>query len=150
VKAVVQNRVDFFVSRAGADASTAELIAAIIREAGLVPFYQNEDFGHADFMRRMEQGYESSARMIALLSAEYQQSEFCRAEYNHVLAKDPANLQERLIVLRVATCDPVGSLQNLAYTDLVPVMSDRSALTRVVRAAIGVDRKSSDLEFWQP
>jgi TIR domain len=131
VKAVVQNRVDFFVSRAGADAGAAELVAAIIREAGLVPFYQNEDFGHADFMRRMEQGYESNARMIALLSAEYQQSEFCRAEYNHVLAKDPANLEERLIVLRVATCDPVGSLQNLAYTDLVPVMSDRSALTRV-------------------
>jgi hypothetical protein len=75
--------------------------------------------------------------MIALLSAEYQQSEYCRAEYNHVLAKDPANLEERLIVLRVATCDPVGSLQNLAYTDLVPVMSDRSALTRRRSGSIG-------------
>jgi tetratricopeptide (TPR) repeat protein len=150
VKAVVQDRVDFFISRAGADAPAADLIAAIIREAGLVPFYQNEDFGHADFMRRMEQGYESRARMIALLSAEYQQSEYCRAEYNHILGKDPANLKERLIVLRVSPCEPIGSLQNLAYTDLVPVMSDRAALARVVRAAIGVDRKPNDLQFWQP
>jgi TIR domain len=150
MKAVEQNGVDFFISRAGADAPAADLIAAIIREAGLVPFYQNEDFGHADFMRGMEQGYASSARMIALLSAEYQQSEHCRAEYNHVLARDPANLEERLIVLRVGVCDPVGSLQNLAYTDLVPVMSDRAALARVVRVAIGVDRRPSDLQFWQP
>jgi TIR domain len=84
VKAVVQDRVDFFISRAGADAPAADLVAAIIRETGLVPFSQNEDFGHADFMRRIEQGYESSARTIALLSAEYQQSEYCRAEYNLV------------------------------------------------------------------
>jgi tetratricopeptide (TPR) repeat protein len=147
---VVQNRVDFFISRAGADAGTAERIAAIIREAGLVPFYQNEDFGHADFMRRMEEGYASSARMIALLSAEYQQSEFCRAEYNHILAKDPANQNERLIVFRVSAGEPTGNLQNLPYTDLVPVMSDRAALTRVVRIAIKVDQKPIDLQFWQP
>jgi hypothetical protein len=101
-------------------------------------------------MRRMEQGYESSAHMIALLSPEYQQSEYCRAEYNHVLGKDPANLKERLIVLRVSPCEPIGSLQNLAYTDLVPVISDRAAPARALRAAIGLDRKSSDLEFWQP
>ncbi len=49
---------DFFISRTGADKGAAELIASIIREAGLTPFYQDEDFGHADFMRMMEQGFE--------------------------------------------------------------------------------------------
>jgi tetratricopeptide (TPR) repeat protein len=150
VKPVAVIAADFFVSRAGADAGAAELIADIIRDAGLEPFYQNEHFGHADFMRRMEQGCESGVRMIALLSPEYQQSEYCRAEYNHVLGKDPANFNERLVVLRVAPCDPVGSLQNLPYTDLVPVMSDRAALASVVRAAIGVDRHARDLKSWQP
>jgi hypothetical protein len=149
MNAAAPSRIDFFISRAGADAGAAELIAGIVRAAGLAPFYQDEDFGPADFMRRMEQGYESG-RTIALLSPQYQQSEHCRAEYNHVLGKDPANLRERLIVLRVVACDPVGSLQNLAYSDLVPVLSDRAALTRVVRAAIGVDRRASELQFWQP
>jgi hypothetical protein len=88
MNAAAPSRIDLFISRAGA----AELIAGIVREAGLAPFYQNEDFGPADFMRRMEQGYESE-RTIALLSPEYQQSEYCRAEYNHVLGKDPANLR---------------------------------------------------------
>jgi tetratricopeptide (TPR) repeat protein len=112
------------------------MIAEIIREARATVFYE-DDFGHADFMRCMEQGSES-ARVIALLSPEYQQSEYCRAEYNHVLGKDPANAAQRLIVLRVKPCEPTGGLQNLVYTDLVPVMGNYAALARVVRAAIGI------------
>ncbi len=141
---------DFFISRTGADAEMAKLIAGIVRDAGGTAFYQNEHFGHADFMRRMEQGYESGARMIALLSPEYQQSEYCRAEYNHVLSqhKDPSNLQRTgLIVLRVADCAPAGNLQNLAYTDLVPLLTDIAALTRVVRVAIGADTRASEVDF---
>ncbi len=62
-------KADFFISRASADKGAAELIAEIIREAGLTPFYQDEHFGHADFMRMMEHGY-ASARTVALLSPE--------------------------------------------------------------------------------
>ncbi len=141
--------VDFFISRAGADKAMAELIADIVRDAGLAPFYQDEHFGQADFMRRMEEGYARSARMIAVLSSDYQKSEYCRAEYNHVLGKDPSNLNGRLIVLRVADCQPVGSLQNLAYTDLAPVLTDAQALTRVVRVALGIDERPAERAFWQ-
>jgi hypothetical protein len=73
---------DFFISRTGADKGAAELIAEIIREAGLTPFSQDEDFGHADFMRMMEKGFEEAAKLIVLLSDKYQQSEHCRKEYN--------------------------------------------------------------------
>jgi hypothetical protein len=139
---------DFFISRAGADKGMAIRIAAIIEEAGLEPFFQDKDFGHADFMRLMEQGYESS-RMIALLSEEYQNSEHCRAEYNHHLGKDPSNLKGRLIVLRVAPWEPTGSLQNLAYTDLVPVLNDEAALRRVVRAVLGIDKADNAVAFWR-
>jgi len=82
---------EYFISRAGADKALAQLIAQIIREAEGKPFYQDETFGHADYMRRMEQGYARMARMVALLSPEYQKSEHCRAEYNHVLVCCLAN-----------------------------------------------------------
>src|SRR5262249_31828111 len=141
--------VEFFISRAGADRALAQLIAEIILEAGGEPFHQDEDFGHADFMRRMEQGYERP-RMVALLSPEYQKSEHCRAEYNHVLGKDPANLTGRLVVLRVADCQPEGNLQNLAYTDLGPVLTDVAALRRVVRVALGFETRPSEIAFFRP
>jgi TIR domain len=139
---------DFFLSRTGADKDAAGLIADIIREAGLTPFYQDEHFGHADFMRRMEQGYECS-KLIALLSADYQKSEHCRVEYNHHLGKDPANLKGRLVVLRITSCQPEGSLQNLAYTDLVPVLNDFAALRRVIRVALGIDQRPTEAAFVQ-
>jgi hypothetical protein len=140
---------EYFISRAGADKALAQLIAEIIREAGAEPFYRDEDFGHADFMRRMEQGFQPH-RMVALLSPEYQQSEFCRTEYNHVLGRDPANLKGRLVVLRVTDCQPEGNLQNLAYTDLVPVLIDVAALKRVVRVALGFEARPSEVAFSLP
>jgi hypothetical protein len=98
----------------------------------------------------MEQGYARMARMVALLSPEYQKSEHCRAEYNHVLGRDPANLKERLVVLRVADCQPEENLQNLAYTDLVPVLTDVADLRRVVRVALGFETRASEIAFSEP
>ena len=113
---------DYFISRTGADKALAIAIAAIIREAGLTTWLQDEDFGHASFMARMEQGFESGARVIALLSAAYQQSDYCRKEYNVALTGDPENLKERLIVLRVEDCAATGMLSDLPYVDLVPIL----------------------------
>ena len=133
---------DFFISRTGADKGAAELIADIIREAGLTPFYQDEDFGHADFMRMMEKGFEKAAKLIVLLSDKYQKSEHCRKEYNTFLANDPGNLNKRVFVFRVSDCVPTGNLATLAYTDLVPVLSDRKALRQAVREALGIDKRT--------
>ncbi len=108
---------------------------------------QDEDFGHASFMARMAQGFASGARMIALLSHAYQQSEYCKKEYEHVLADDPRNLHERLIVLRVEEVAPVEHLKELAYTDLVPLLSDASEVARVVRVAIGLEKRPSEIDF---
>jgi hypothetical protein len=69
----------FFISRAGKDKVAAQFIADIIREAGLTPFLQDADFGGADFMRKMEEGYKAK-RMISLLTSEYQKSEACRKD----------------------------------------------------------------------
>jgi hypothetical protein len=133
---------DFFISRTGADKGAACLIADIIREAGLTPFYQDDDFGHADFMRMMEKGFEEAAKLIVLLSDKYQQSEHCRKEYNTFLANDPGNLNKRVIVLRVSDCVPSGNLATLAWTNLVPVLNDLKALRQAVREALGIDKRT--------
>ena len=133
---------DFFISRTGADNSAAGLIAAIIREAGLTPFYQDGDFENADFMRMMEMGFEKAAKLIVLLSEKYQQSEYCRKEYNTFLASDPGNLKKRVFVFRVTDCVPSGNLATLAYTDLVPVLNDLKARRQAVREALGIDKRT--------
>ncbi|MFZ1108439.1 MAG: TIR domain-containing protein [Rhodomicrobium sp.] len=137
---------DFFISRAGADKALAGRIADIVREAGLTPFYQDEHFGHSDFMRMMEHGFENAAKLIVLLSEDYQKSEHCRKEYNTFLAGDPGNLKKRVIVFRVSNCAPSGNLATLAYTDLVPVLNNCGALQQavreVVREALGIDKRT--------
>ena len=133
---------DFFISRTGADKAVAERIADIIREAGLTPFSQDEDFGPADFMRMMEKGFENAPKLIVVLSDKYQLSEHCRKEYNTFLAHDPANLKKRVIVFRVSDCAPSGNLATLAYTDLVPVLNNCKALRQAVREALGIDKRA--------
>jgi Leucine-rich repeat (LRR) protein len=141
-----ESRPDFFISRAGADKAAAQVIANIVREAKLTPFSQDSDFGGADFMRKMEDGYKAH-RMIALLTPEYQKSEVCRKEYNTILKDDPANLNQRLIVLRLADCKPEGNLATLTYYDLVPVLNDENAFRRVVRVVIGVETLETEIGF---
>jgi tetratricopeptide (TPR) repeat protein len=141
--------IEFFISHASVDRELVKLIAEIIRESGGKPLYQDEHLGHADFMRKMDEAYARAGRMVVLLSGEYQKSESCRAEYNNVLGRDPANLRQRLVLLRVSDCLPEGSLQNLSYTDLVPVINDSGALKRVVKVALGFETRSSVLEFSQ-
>ena len=110
---------DFFISRTGAD-----------------------NFENADFMRMMEKGFEEAAKLIVLLSDKYQKSEHCRKEYNTYLASDPGNLNKRVFVFRVCDCVPIGMLATLAYTDLVPVLSDYKSLRQAVREALGIDKRT--------
>ena len=141
---------DYFISRTGTDAdkALARAIAAIVREAGFTTWLQDDDFGHASFMAQMEHGFKSGS-MIALLSAAYQQSEYCRAEYNAALTGDPLNLKQRLIVLRVEECAPTGNLSHIPYTDLAPVLAlgdaaQRDQLLRhKIRVLIGVEEEES-------
>ena len=144
---------DYFISRASADQWVGLAIAAIIREAGYSTWLQDEDFGHASFMARMEQGLESGGRVIALLSAAYQRSAHCRKEYNVVLSDDPLNIEERLIVLRVEDCAPTGHLRDISYTDLVPILAIGNAaererlLKRAIRVLIGAEVSQSSVDF---
>ena len=95
-------------------------------------------------MARMAEGFSGGKHMIALLSRAYQQSEFCKKEYEQVLADDPRNLRERLLVFRIDDVVPIEHLKDLAYTDLLPVLSDSSALARIVRVAVGIEKRQAE------
>ena len=146
---------DYFISRTGAEAdkALAIAIAAIVRDAGLTTWLQDEDFGHASFMARMEQAFDSGARTIALLSKKYQDSKYCQNEYQAALTDDPQNLDERLIVLRVEDCAPRGMLRSLAYTDLVPILGQsdpalrEQLLRRAILVLIGAEPGRSGIDF---
>ena len=83
------------------------------------------------------------ARVVALLSPDYLSSAHCQAEWQNAIAGDPLNERSRLILLRVAECEPPGLLSGLAYWDLVPVRDDRALLAEIVRVAVREGRRDA-------
>ena len=144
---------DYFISRADSDKAIALAIAEIIRDAGSTTWLQDENFGHASFMARMEEGLDRGARLIALLSPAYRHSPYCRKEYNVALTGDPLNLKARIAVVRVADCEPAGNLRDIAYTDLMPVLAitdarqRRETLSRVIRVLIGAETRKAKIDY---
>ncbi len=143
------DKIDFFISRTGSDKDIAVLIARILRDAGYKTLLQDDDFGHASFMAMMAKGWSSGARLVCLLSGDYQKSEYCKKEYEVALTQihDPRNLKQQVIVLRIAECDPIEHLADLAYTDLMPVLYDATAFARAVRGAVGATKDRVEIDF---
>ncbi len=140
-----------FVSRAGADADFGTVIGEILESAGHKVVLQQWDFANRNFMERMHAALAGGARVVALLSPEYLGSEHCQAEWQNAIADDPLNNRSRLILLRVAECEPVGLLSGLAYWDLVPVREDRALLQHIVLDAVREDRRGASASgpYWR-
>lgn len=84
----------------------------------------------------MHEALKSAVIVVALLSPEYLKSDHCQAEWMNAIAGDPLNRNGRLVLLRVAECEPPGLLTGLAYWDLVQIREDRALLADVVRKAV--------------
>ena len=132
-----------FISRAGADADFAAVIGEILQGAGYAVVLQQWDFSNRNFMERIHGALVSGARVVALLSPEYLRGEHCQAEWQNAIADDPLNTKSRLILLRVAECEPGGLLSGLAYWDLVPVRDNRALLHDIVLDAVREDRRDA-------
>jgi len=132
-----------FISRAGADADFAAVIGEILQGAGYAVVLQQWDFSNHNFMERMHAALVSGARVVALLSPEYLRGDHCQAEWQNAIAGDPLNTKSRLILLRVAECEPGGLLSGLAYWDLVPVRDNRALLHDIVLDAVREDRRNA-------
>ncbi len=136
-------KVDFFISRAGADAGVADQIGHILEDAGYSVILQQWDFANRNFMERMHAALESGARVIALISPEYLKSEHCMAEALNAIGHDPLNKLARLIVMRVAECTPGGLFTALAYWDLLPLRGNPALLRETVLAAVDTKRRKT-------
>jgi TIR domain len=146
---------DYFISRTGVDAPIAAKVAQILEGVGHRVVLQQWDFANKNFMAEMDTALASGARVISILTPEYLSSDYCTAEWMHPLSGDPLNRRGRLIVLRVAPCEPKGLLRNIAYWDLVRLAgrSDGDALLAdIVAAAVMPDAQRRDLPvsgYWR-
>ena len=138
-------RKSLFISRAGADVDVAAEIGGVLEAAGYGVILQQWDFNNRHFIERMHEALVSGARVVALLSPEYLVSEHCQAEWMNAIAGDPLNRKRRLILLRVAECEPAGLLAGLAYWDLVPIRDNRPLLAEVVCKAVGDHRDAAPI-----
>ena len=130
---------DYFISRAGADKALAMWIGRLIAAQGKSYILQDDHFGHQDFMGAMDAALKSGARVVALYSQAYLDSENCLKEALTAVHGDSFNRQQRLIPLRIEPCAPDGMLRTIAYTDLLAErrQADDSALKLKILRALG-------------
>jgi hypothetical protein len=130
---------DYFISRAGADKALAAWIGELIAAQGKSYLLQDDHFGHQDFMGAMDRALKSGARVVALLSQAFLDSDYCLKEAFTAVYDDPFNRLQRLIPLRIEPCAPDGNLRNIAYTDLLAErrQADDAALKLKILSALG-------------
>jgi len=145
--------IDFFISRAGAQADLASYMAGLLKTAGYTTILQDWDFPNTNFIERIHDALRKASRMIVLLSPEYLASPYCTAEWANAMAGDPLNKQGRLIFIRVAECAPDGMLRGMAYLDLVSLLmeGDHALLKEIVLQIAGPQhiRGGPAEHFWR-
>src|SRR5260370_35793317 len=94
---------DFVVSYTGKDQAWAEWIAWQLKQSGRSVLIQAWHFKPGNgWGEEMQAALQRCQRMIAVLSADYLQSDHGQAEWNVFYAKDPRGTQALLIPVRVA------------------------------------------------
>jgi len=113
---------DFFVSYQQADRAWAEWMAWQLEAAGHSVLFQGWDFvPGANWIKLMQDGVSSSARVIVVLSPAYIDSVFGAAEWQTIWAHDPTGAKRRVIPVRVADCERPGLLAGIVGIDLFGV-----------------------------
>jgi hypothetical protein len=122
---------DFFVSYTKADKAWAEWIAWTLEAAGYSTVIQAWDFlAGSNFVLEMPKAATDANRTIAVLSQKYLESSFTQPEWAAAFAQDPQGKKQKLIPVRIATCELTGILDPIVYLDLVglPEEDARAAL----------------------
>jgi hypothetical protein len=110
---------DFFVSYTSADRAWAEWIAWQLEQAGYTAIVQAWDFEPGDnFVDRMRDALDNADRTLALVSAAYLASPYCRDEWTGAFLHDPDG-RNRLLQVRIEDCELPRLLRAQVYVDLV-------------------------------
>ena len=134
------DRVNFFISHAGADRAWAEWVAWQLVEAGSTVELDVWDWATGqDFILKISDALDRADRVVALWSAEYfNRSRYTTKEYSAALAADvPGTQDDRLVPLRIENipADKVPAiLRPILYRDLFGLKEDEAR--RVLMDAI--------------
>lgn len=111
---------DFFISYNQTDQGIAVWIERQLQAAGYATTIQARDMPPgSDFVNEMDKAVAENAGLIAVLSPDYLQSPYCKAEWQAFYQKDPNGEARALIPVRVRDCQPQGLLSQRVYIDLV-------------------------------
>ncbi|MGW4292038.1 FxSxx-COOH system tetratricopeptide repeat protein [Micromonospora chersina] len=130
---------DFFVSYTQADRGWAEWIAWQLEQDRYRVLVQAWDMvPGANWVHRMDQGVQSAARTIAVLSPDYLTSVYGKAEWQAAWRDDPLGERSKLLPVRVAPCERPGLLGQIVMVDLVGLSeaAARRRLNETIRTAV--------------
>lgn len=129
-----------FISRNGTSPQPelAIWIAVRLQAHGYIPILQDLHFKNTNFMLAMDAALATGARVLALLSKEYCDSQNCMTEALSAL-DDPRNSTGRLIILNLDDSSPRGLLRYLDRIAYRPVWRPGNELEMdsVLIAALG-------------
>jgi hypothetical protein len=111
---------DLFISYNQAELDWAKWIAWTLESAGYSVIIQAWDFkAGANFVGEMDRSIKNADRMIAILSEQYLNSDYCEAEWQAFFRKDPKGERCSIIPVKVRPCEVKGLLARIAYIDFV-------------------------------
>ncbi len=133
------DELDFFVSRRGGSAATAQEVADVLQSEGYTVFVQDFDIPHtADFIAAMDQGLKRCRHLLLLLTHDYANSPYTMMEVTNFLAASARSADERrLAVVCLDDCQPEGILASRVYTSLVGVTDPQERRARILAVAEG-------------
>ena len=132
-----QKEKKFFISRTKHDCDIALFVRNALREIGADAVTEEDFSPGGSFIEGMHKYLQDEWRVIAILSKSYFESNYCNAEWQQPLAKDPLNLSGRLILLNIDCIEPPGVLKPLVYWDLSSTLEDENMLRDTILAATG-------------
>ncbi len=135
---------DFFISYNKADRRWAEWIAWQLEEANYSTILQAWDFQPGtNFVLEMDRGARIARSTIAVLSADYLNSEYTRPEWAAAFRRDPKSEQRALLPVRVQKCEVEGLLGAIIYFDLVDL--DEVSARETLLAGVRRERSKPDI-----
>jgi hypothetical protein len=146
-----QDRVDFFVSHAGADRAWAEWVAWQLTDAGYSVELDVWDWAAGrNFITAMSDALDRADRVIALFSAAYFERErYTTEEWSSAVVRVPGASTERLVPVRVENVPPgevPPVLRPLVFCDVFGV-GEEHAQRNLLRAAAGPRRPDNAPHF---
>lgn len=131
---------DFFISYNKADRAWAVWIAWQLEQVGYSVVIQEWDFRPgSNFVLEMDKANQEAHRTIAVLSSNYLDAPYPKAEWADAFRRDPTGEQRTLVPVRVQPCHLHGLLASIVSIDLVgrDQASAREALLQGIRSDRG-------------